>query len=198
MIALLWLLLAILASPFKSNGRLEAENVALRHQLIVLRRQVRGRVRLTNNDRWFFVQAYRWFPSILQVLTIIRPETLVRWHRAGFRRYWRWKSRSRGGRPKIEADLRALIRRMSIENPLWGAPRIHGEVLKLGFQVAQSSVAKYVAKRRGPPSQGWRTFLRIHAPDVAAMDPVRRADHRLQTSGSSGSRVGELRVGSGL
>ena len=121
MFALLCFLLAVLASPFKSKRQLEAENAALRHQLIVLRRQVRGRVRLTNSDRWFFVQLYRWFPSILQVLTVIRPETLVRWHRAGFRYYWRWKSRSRGGRPQIESDLRALIRRMSIENPLWGS-----------------------------------------------------------------------------
>ena len=159
-----------MASPFKSKSRLEAENVALRHQLIVLRRKVQGRVQLTNNDRWFFIQLYRWFPSILPVLTIIRPETLVRWHRAGFRCYWRWKARSLGGRPQIETDLRVLIRRMSIENPLWGAPRIHGELLKLGFEVAQSSVAKYMVKRRGPPSQGWRTFLRNHAPDVAAMD----------------------------
>ncbi len=116
------------------------------------------------------VQLYRWFPSTLQVLTIIRPETLVRWHRAGFRCYWRWKSRSLGGRPQIETDLRVLIRRMSIENPLWGAPRIHGELLKLGFEVAQSSVAKYMVKRHGLPSQGWRTFLRNHAPDIAAMD----------------------------
>ena len=170
MLALLGFVLAVLASPFKSKRRLQAENAALRHQLIVLRRQVRGRVRLTNSDRWFFVQLYRWFPSILQVLTIIQPETLVRWHRAGFRYYWRWKSRSGGGRPQIESDLRALIRRMSIENPLWGAPRIHGELLKLGFEVAQSSVAKYMVKRRGPPSQGWRIFLRNHAPDIAAMD----------------------------
>jgi hypothetical protein len=96
-----------------------------------------------------------------------RPETLVRWHRSGFRRYWRWKSRSLGGRPQIAADLRA---RMSAENPLWGAPRIHGELLKLGFEVAQSSVAKYMVKRCGPPSQGWRTFLHNHAPDIAAMD----------------------------
>ena len=129
-----------------------------------------GRVRLTNNDRWFFIQLYRWFPSILKVLTIIRPETLVRWHRAGFRRYWRWKSSSRAGRPRIEMELRTLIRQMSTENQLWGAPRIHGELLKLGFQVAQSSVAKYMDKRRGPPQQGWQTFLRNHAPDIAAMD----------------------------
>ena len=118
----------------------------------------------------FFIQLYRWFPAILKVLTIVRPETLVRWHRAGFRRYWRWKSRPQGGRPQVETELRALIRRMSVENPLWGAPRIHGELLKLGFEVAQSSVAKYMVKRRGPPSQGWRTFLHNHAPDVAAMD----------------------------
>jgi transposase InsO family protein len=162
--------MAVLASPFKSKLRLEAENAVLRHQLIVLRRRLQGRVRLTNHDRWFFIQLYRWFPAILKVLTIIRPETLVRWHRAGFLRYWRWKSRRRGGRPQIETELRALIRRMSVENPLWGAPRIHGELLKLGFEVAQSSVAKYMVKRRRPPSLGWRTFLRNHAPDVAAMD----------------------------
>ena len=170
MIGLFCFALAMLGSPFKSKLRLEAENAVLRHQLIVLRRRLHGRVRLTDHDRWFLIQLYRWFPSILQVLTIIRPETLVRWHGAGFRRYWRWKSRRVGGRPQIEAELRVLIRRMSLENPLWGAPRIHGELLKLGFEVAQSSVAKYMVKRRGPPSQGWRAFLRNHAPDVAAMD----------------------------
>jgi hypothetical protein len=158
MFALLCFVLAVMASPFKSKSRLEAENMVLRHQLNVLRRKVRGRILLTNSDRWFFVQLYRWFPSILQVLTVVRPETLVRWHRAGFRCYWRWKSRSRGGRPQIEADLRALIRRMNRENPLWGAPRIHGELLKLGFQVAQSTVAKYMIRRLGPASQGWRLF----------------------------------------
>jgi transposase InsO family protein len=170
MLALLCFTLAVLVAPFESKSRLEAENAALRHQLIVLRRKIRGRVRLTNNDRWFFIQLYRWFPSILKVLTIIHPETLLRWHQAGFRRYWRWKSRSFGGRPRLDTELRALIRQMSIENPLWGAPRIHGELLKLGFEVAQSSVAKYMIKRRGPPSQGWRTFLCNHAPDIAAMD----------------------------
>jgi len=170
MIALVCFVLAVLALPFKSKIRLEAENAALRHQLIVLRRKVGGRAQLTDNDRWFFVQLYRWFPSILKVVTIIQPETLVRWHRGGFRRYWRWKSRSRGGRPQIEMELRALIRQMSMENQLWGAPRIHGELLKLGFTVAQSSVAKYMVKRNGPPSQGWRTFLGNHGPDIAAMD----------------------------
>src|SRR4249919_3703391 len=170
MIGLLCFALAVLASPFKSKLRLEAENAVLRHQLIVLRRRLNGRIRLTNHDRWFLIQLYRWFPSILKVLTIIRPETLVRWHRAGFRCYWRWKSRPLGGRPQINTELRALIRRMSMQNSLWGAPRIHGELLKLGFEVAQSSVAKYMVKRRGPPSQGWSTFLRNHLPEVAAMD----------------------------
>jgi len=170
MIGLLCFVLTVLASPFKSKIRLEAENAALRHQLIVLRRKMPGRIQLANSDRWFFVQLYRWFPPILKVLTIIRPETVVLWHRAGFRSYWRWKSRSLGGRPQIEIELRVLIRRMSVENPLWGAPRIHGELLKLGFELAQSSVAKYMVKRRGPPSQEWRTFLHNHAPDIAAMD----------------------------
>ena len=170
MIALLCFLVTLFASPLKSRSQLEAENAALRYQLIVLRRKVTGRVRVTNGDRLVFIQLYRWFPSVLKVITVIRPETLLRWHRAGFRRYWCWKSRPFGGRPQINAELRALIRRMSVENPLWGAPRIHGELLKLGFEVAQSSVAKYMVKRRGPPSQGWRTFLCNHVPEVAAMD----------------------------
>src|SRR5271156_584548 len=117
MIGLLCFVLAVLASPFKSKLRLQAKNAMLRHQLNVVRRRLPGRVRLANNDRWFFIQLYRWFPSILQVLTIIRPETLVRWHRAGFRSYWLRKSRPLGGRPQIDTELRALIRRMSMENP---------------------------------------------------------------------------------
>ena len=106
MIGVLCFALAVLASPFKSRLRLEAENAVLRHQLNVVRRRLPTRVRLTNNDRMFFIQLYRWFPQILQVLTIIRPETLVRWHRAGFRCYWRWKSRPLGGRPQIDMELR--------------------------------------------------------------------------------------------
>src|SRR6195256_6300145 len=153
MIGLLCFVLAVLASPFKSKLRLEAENAVLRHQLIVLKRRLHGRVRLTNHDRWFFMQLYRWFPSILQVFTIIRPETLVRWHRAGFRCYWRWKSRPLGGRPQIDMELRMLIRRMSMENSLWGAPRIHGELPKLRFEVGLPSVAKHMVKRRGPPAR---------------------------------------------
>jgi hypothetical protein len=102
MVALISFLLNVVTSLFKSKSRLEAENAALRHQLIVLQRKLRGRVPFTNSDRQFFVQLYRWFPSVLKAVTIIRPETLVRWHRAGFRRYWRWKSRSLGGRPQID------------------------------------------------------------------------------------------------
>jgi hypothetical protein len=131
MIALICFVLAVVATPFKSKGRLEAENAVLRHQLIVLRRKVRGRAQLANNDRCFLVQMYRWFPSILTVVTIVQPETLVRWHRAGFSRYWRWTSNSRGGRPRVEIELRALIRQMSTENQLWGAPRIHGELVPI-------------------------------------------------------------------
>ena len=170
MIALLCFFLRLLASPFKSTSRLEAEIAALRHQLIVLQRTVRGRAEWTNGDRLFFILLFRWFPPILKAITIIRPETLVRWHRAGFRRYWRWKSRNPGGRPPIGAELRALIRRMSIENVLWGAPRIQGELLKLGFTVAQSTVAKYMVRNAGPADQRWSTFLRNHAPHTAAMD----------------------------
>jgi len=166
MIGLLCFALAVLASPFKSKVRLEAENAALRHQLIVLRRRLHGRVRLTNHDRWFLIQLYRWFPSIQQVLTIIRPETLVRWHRAGFRCYWRWKSRPSGGRPQIATELRGLIRRMSMENPLWGAPRIHGELSSSGLRSRSrvspstwSSNAGRVARDGGPSCVTTRRIL---------------------------------------
>ena len=170
MIGLLCLFLAALASPFKSKLRLEAENAALRHQLNVLGRSLHGRVRLTNHDRLFFIQLYRWFPAILRVLTIIRPETLVRWHRAGVRCYWRWKSRPQGGRPQIDTELRELIRRMSVENPLWGAPRIHGELLKLGIDIGETSVSKYLVRSRKPPSQTWRTFLANHLQSLVSID----------------------------
>jgi hypothetical protein len=171
MIALLCFALNFVASFFKSRGQLEAEKAALRQQLIVLQRKVRGRGEFTNSDRLFFIQLYHWFPSILKAVTIIRPETLVRWHRAGFRQYWRWKSRNLGGRPPIDASLRALIRQMSLENWLWGAPRIHGELLKLGFAVAQSTVAKYMASPDNTlPGQRWGTFVRNHLPQIAAMD----------------------------
>src|SRR5215208_730704 len=142
MVALLLLLLNLLGLPFKSKSRLAAENAALRQQVIVLQRKIPGRMQLNSDDRLFFILLYRWFPSVLNAIRIIRPETLVRWHRAGFCRYWRWKSRNLGGRPQTDAALRALIRQMSLENLLWGAPRIRGELLKLGFTVAQSTVAR--------------------------------------------------------
>jgi hypothetical protein len=122
MAALIILLLNLGASIFKPKSWLEAENAVLRQQLVVLQRQVRGRAQFTNSDRLFFIQLYRWFPSVLKAMTIMRPETVMRWHRAGFRRYWRWKSRNLGGRPKIAGDLRALICRMSVENR-YGAHR---------------------------------------------------------------------------
>jgi hypothetical protein len=109
-------------------------------------------------------------PSLLGLTRVVQPATILRWHRCGFRAYWRWKSQARPGRPKVERELRDLIRRMSEENPLWGAPRIHGELLKLGFQVAESTVSKYMMRRRGPPSQAWRTFLRNHAEAIVAID----------------------------
>jgi hypothetical protein len=111
------------------------------------------------------------WPSLLGLARIVQPATILRWHRAGFRSYWRWKSQGGSGRPRIEHELRDLIRRMSKENPLWGAPRIHGELLILGFEVAESTVSKYMIGRRGPPpSQSWRTFLRNHADAIAAID----------------------------
>src|SRR6202161_4055574 len=182
MIGLLGFVVAVLTSPFKSKIRLEAENAVLRHQLVVLRRKLKGRARLTNNDRWFLVQMYRCFPSILTVVTIVRPETLVRWHRAGFCRYWRRKSNSRGGRPRIEMELRALIRQMSMENLLWGAPRIHGELLKLGFSVAQSTVAKYMVKRRGSPCQGVADLSAQSRAGHCRHGFVRCPDYWLQTT----------------
>src|ERR1700730_9791330 len=117
-----------------------------------------------------FVGLYRLCPKICDALAIVKPDTLVRWHRAGFRSYWRWKSRRRGGRPIVPVEIRRLIREMSIANPLWGAPRIHGELLKLGIDIGQTSVAKYMARHRGPPSQGWKTFLNNHDDGIAAMD----------------------------
>src|SRR4051812_48552887 len=133
---LLRFILAILVSPFRSKARLQAENAALRHQVIVLQRKSRGRVRLTNSDRWFFVQLYRLFPSIAQALHIIRPETLIRWHRSGFRSYWRWKSRNSGGRPQIDTALPAAGRGRSAHHPLPGGPRLHREHFKARRSIA--------------------------------------------------------------
>jgi len=146
MIELFQLILSVLASLFKSRARLEAEN--LRQQVNVLRPQKAKRPQLNNTDRFLLVWLYRWFPSVLGAIAIVRPETIIRWHRAGFRAYWRWRSRNRVGRPRISAELRKLIGEMSRANGLWGAPHIHGELLKLGFTIAQSTVARYMY--RGP------------------------------------------------
>jgi transposase InsO family protein len=170
MIAFLILFLHVLVSPFRTRARLEAEIVLLRHQLNVLRRRGSSKPRLSAADRLLFVWLHRLFPSVLNAITIVQPETIIRWHRTGFRLYWRWKSRSRGGRPKVPMEIRRLIREMSLANRLWGAPRIHGELLKLGIEVAQSTVAKYMARSGRGPSQTWKAFLRNHAAGIAAMD----------------------------
>ena len=155
---------------FQSRASLGAEILILRHQLNIQRRHLPKRLTFSAMDRLIFVGLSRLAPSTLNALTIVKPETVVRWHRAGFRSYWRWKSRPRSGRPTVAVEIRRLIREMSIANPLWGAPRIHGELLKLGIEIGQTSVAKYMVRRRHPPSQGWRTFLRNHADGIAAMD----------------------------
>lgn len=154
----------------RSRAALEAEIWALRHQINVLRRGAPKKLSFNGIDRLIFVALYRLFPRVCDALAIVKPDTIVRWHRAGFRLYWRLKSRRRGGRPRVSAAIRQLIREMSIANPLWGAPRIHGELLKLGIDIGQTSVAKYMVRRRGSPSQGWKTFLRNHADGIAAMD----------------------------
>jgi transposase InsO family protein len=164
---LLW---SALIGLFRSRARLEAENLVLRQQINVLRRNSPKRFVFGTFDRLALVGLYRLVPGIVDALTIVRPETVIRWHRAGFRSFWRWKSRRRGGRPRVPLEIRKLIRDMSLANPLWGAPRIHGELLKLGVDVGQTSVAKYMARRRGGPSQGWRTFLSNHVDGIAAID----------------------------
>jgi transposase InsO family protein len=159
-----------IAGLFRSRAALQAEILVLRHQLNVLRRRSPKRVAVSNVDRLVLVGLYRLAPKVLDALKILQPETVVRWHRADLRAYWRWKSRPRAGRPQIPADLRQLILEMSVANPLWGAPRIHGELLKLGIDVGQTTVAKYMTKRKRPPSQGWKTFLRNHADGISSID----------------------------
>jgi transposase InsO family protein len=164
------LIFGLVIDLFRSRAALEAEVLVLKQQIIVLRRGRPNRMSFLAVDRFILGWICRLFPKARDALAIVRPDTVVRWHRAGFRLFWRWKSRRGLGRPAVPTEIRQLIREMSIANPLWGAPRIHGELLKLGFEVAQSSVAKYMVKRAGPPSQGWGTFLRNHAPNIAAMD----------------------------
>ena len=147
MFAFLAKFLLIVRSRLRSQARLQAEILVLRQQLLVLSRKSLLRARLRNLDRLILVWLYRLFPSILDAITVVKPETVLRWHRRGFRAYWHWKSRRAGGRPKIDREIRALIRRMTHENPWWGAPRTHGELLMLGIEVAQSTVAKYGSAR---------------------------------------------------
>jgi Integrase core domain len=170
MFAILHALVIFVADMFKSRRRLEAENLFLRHQLNIALRRAPPRPRLCGMDRALLVWMTRVCPELLNLAQVVTPETILRWHRAGFRAFWRWKSRNRAGRPRIDRGLRDLIQRMSRENPLWGASRIHGELLMLGFEVAQSTVSKYMARGRKPPSQSWKTFLRNHAEAIAAID----------------------------
>ena len=141
-----------------------------RQQINVLRRTTPKRPRFGSIDRLILVGLFRGLSTARDAPAIVQPATVIRWHRAGFRAYWRWKSRVRGGRPTVPLEVRRLIRAMSLANPLWGAPRMHGELVKLGIDVGQTSVTKYMARRRRPPSQGWRTFLRNHADGIVAMD----------------------------
>jgi len=170
MLAILYALGTFVADLCKSRSQLEAENVFLRHQLNLALRQKPSRIRLRDSDRALLVWMVRLWPSLLDAVQVVQPETVLRWHRAGVRAFWRWKSRNRAGRPRIDRELRELIRRMSMENALWGASRIHGELLKLGYEVAQSTVSKYMARGGKPPSQSWKTFLRNHAEAIAAID----------------------------
>src|SRR6202142_240 len=170
MFAILYPLGMFICDLFKSRSRLEAENLFLRHQLNIALRRAPRRLRLRGSDRALLVWMTRIWPNLLDLAQVVQPETILRWHRSGFRAFWRWKSRKRAGRPKIDRGLRDLIQRMSRENPLWGASRIHGELLMLGFEVAQSTVSKYMARSSKPPSQTWKTFLRNHAEAIAAID----------------------------
>jgi len=170
MIAIAVLIIRMLYDCFKPRRQLEAEILALRHQVNVLRQRAPRRLHLRWADRALFIWLYRHCPRILDAITIVRPETVVRWHRAGFAAYWRWKSRPLGGRPPISKEVRDLIRRMSFENPLWGAPKIHGELLKLGIEVAQSTVSIYMVSRRDRPLQTWKTFLRNQMEGIASID----------------------------
>src|SRR5260221_8162217 len=169
MFALLHPLAMFVIGFFKSPRRLEAENLFLRHQLSIALRRAPSRLRLRGSDRALLVWMTWLRPSLLGTAQVVQPETILRWHRAGFTAFWRWKSRKRAGRPKIDRELRDLIRRMSRENSEWGASRIHGELLMLGFEVAQSTVSKYMV-RDGSASQSWKTFLLNQAQAIAAVD----------------------------
>lgn len=167
---MLTLVLAVLRALLVSRAALVAENLALRQQLAVLHRRL-PRPRLRVRDRAFWVFLRRVWSGWQEVLVLVEPETVIRWHREGFRLYWRWKSRTgASGRPRTDAELRRLIREMHDANPLWGAPRIHGELLKLEIEVSQRTVSRLMHGRRRPPSQTWRTFLDNHVKELASVD----------------------------
>jgi hypothetical protein len=171
MLALLSRVLLALRSMFEDRASREAEILVLRQQLLVLSRcRRRQRIPLHNIDRLILVWLCRLFPSLLDAVVIVKPETVLRWHRQGFRAYWHWKSWRRGGRPRIDREIRELIRRMSRENPLWGSPRIHGELLMLGIDVSESTVRRYMIRIGRPRSQGWKAFLRNHAAGIASIE----------------------------
>jgi len=169
MLHVLHALLSAARSSLKSQHELALENLALRQQLAVLK-QTTKRPKLTNTDRAFWVALSCLWTGWQHALILVKPETVIAWHRKGFRLYWTWKSRDRGGRPRIDAEIRSLIRRMARENPTWGAPRIHGELLKLGFDVSEATVSRYMPRRRKPPPQTWRSFLRNHTLDLVSID----------------------------
>jgi transposase InsO family protein len=172
MIAVVIALTAALRSTVRSHADLVVEILALRHQLAVFRRQAPVRLRLRRIDRAVWVVLSRAWSGWRQAVQIVSPDTVVRWHRRGFALYWRWKSRPRGpGRPAIDADIRRLIRDMHTANALWGAPRVHGELRKLGIEISQATVAKYVGRQpRTPASQTWRAFLSTHFAQFASVD----------------------------
>src|SRR5256712_2999481 len=169
MVRWLGILVGTLRSIVRTRRELALENLALRQQLAVWKAR-QPRPRLTAIDRLFWILLSKLWKSWRSSLQVVRPATVVRWHRQGFRRYWAWKSRRLWGRLAIGTEIRDLIRRMSRANPLWGAPRIHGELLKLGLTVSQATVSKYMLRPRKPPSQAWRAFLKNHAKDLIALD----------------------------
>tara|TARA_R110000868_G_scaffold177713_5_gene416756 strand:- start:1740 stop:2759 length:1020 start_codon:yes stop_codon:yes gene_type:complete len=170
MARLLCLLIRSFVLALTGRRNLAAENLVLQHQLAVIQRKQKGKIRLRGADRAFLIWISRIFPDVRSAIVVVKPETVIRWHRQGFRAFWRWKSRSAGGRPKVNQDLRALILRMAAENPLWGAPRIHGELLKLGFTISQSTVSKYLRRRPRPGGQFWKTYISNHRDVLAAVD----------------------------
>jgi hypothetical protein len=155
---------------FLSSATLQLEIVALRHQLNVMRQSQRGRVHLNRADRVFWVWLAKIWSGWRSALVIVKPETVVAWHRKSFRLYWKWKSKCGPGRSEVSAEVRALIHKMCLANPIWGAPRVHGELLKLGIEVPETTVAKYLPRNRKPPSQAWQTFLKNHAQQLVSVD----------------------------